>query len=84
MICAQILTPARDSETNACVVYPTPCDVPEGWDIIGSCPFESVDVSDDLEPAENNLYRYMIIMSLLGIVSMIVVLRKNRQKKYSY
>ncbi len=88
MMCAQVMTPAMDSATGDCVVYPTPCDVPEGWDVVGSCPFESTEadnISDEpAQPAESNLYKYMILLSLLGIVSMVVVLRKNKQKKYSY
>ena len=88
MMCAQVMTPARDPSTGDCVVYPTPCDVPEGWDIVESCqsdPTITEDVSDESEqPAESNLYKYMIIISMLGIAGMLVVLQKNRQKKYSY
>lgn len=87
MMCAQVMTPAKDSVAGDCVVYPTPCDVPDGWDVVGSCPFES-SATDNISdgpagPAESNIYKYLMIMSLLGIVSMVVVLRKNRQKKYS-
>ncbi|NOQ56070.1 MAG: hypothetical protein GQ477_04670 [Nanohaloarchaea archaeon] len=86
-VCAQVMTPAMDSATGECVVYPTPCDVPEGWDTVGSCPFESIEAdnaSDDLEPTGSSIYKYMMIMSLLGIVGMVIVLRKNKDKQYSY
>lgn len=39
-ICLQVLAPARNPLTNECRVFPTPCDVPDGWTIIpgASCP----------------------------------------------
>jgi hypothetical protein len=32
--CAQVITPAVNPETGDIVEYPTPCDVPEGWEVI--------------------------------------------------
>ena len=98
-VCAQVMTPAINPATDECVVYSTPCDVPEGWSIVGACPSEPVIVDNDDEilvddvldnniseeptpqPSETNLYKYMILISLFGIVSMLVVLQKNKQKK---
>ncbi|HIQ50318.1 MAG TPA: hypothetical protein EYH56_03950, partial [Nanoarchaeota archaeon] len=36
-ICIQVITPAINPETGECIEFPTPCDVPEGWKIVGSC-----------------------------------------------
>lgn len=35
--CVQVLAPARNPLTNECRVFPTPCDVPDGWVSVGSC-----------------------------------------------
>ncbi|MEK7458830.1 MAG: hypothetical protein AAB663_00295 [Patescibacteria group bacterium] len=32
-ICAQIITPATNPDTGEVVDFPTPCDVPEGWEV---------------------------------------------------
>lgn len=37
-VCAQVLTDARNPETNEVETFPTPCDVPEGWDVLESDP----------------------------------------------
>lgn len=36
-ICAQVITPAKNIQTSECKEFPTPCDVPEGWEKVGSC-----------------------------------------------
>ncbi len=33
-ICAQVITPARNPDTGEIREFPTPCDVPEGWETI--------------------------------------------------
>lgn len=33
-LCAQVITPARNPETGDIREFPTPCDVPEGWEVI--------------------------------------------------
>ena len=33
-VCAQVITSARDPKTGTIKEYPTPCDVPEGWEVI--------------------------------------------------
>lgn len=35
--CIQVITPARDSVSNTCINFPTPCDVPSGWKKVESC-----------------------------------------------
>ncbi|QQG43243.1 MAG: IPT/TIG domain-containing protein [Candidatus Daviesbacteria bacterium] len=35
--CIQVVTPARNPTTNACINFPTPCDVPAGWQVVSSC-----------------------------------------------
>lgn len=33
-ICTQVITPARDPETGEVREFPTPCDVPVGWEVV--------------------------------------------------
>jgi hypothetical protein len=33
-VCAQVITSARNPDTGDITEFPTPCDVPEGWDVI--------------------------------------------------
>lgn len=34
VVCAQVLTSARDPKTGAITEFPTPCDVPKDWEVI--------------------------------------------------
>ncbi len=34
MVCAQVITSAINPETKEIREFPTPCDVPEGWEVI--------------------------------------------------
>lgn len=36
-VCIQVITPARNPQTGECKEFPTPCDVPEEWEEVGSC-----------------------------------------------
>lgn len=36
-ICIQVITPAQNPITGECKNFPTPCDVPEGWEKTDSC-----------------------------------------------
>ena len=36
--CVQVITPAKNPQTGECRQFPTPCDVPEGWVRVESCP----------------------------------------------
>ncbi len=33
-VCVQVITPARNPQTGIIQEFPTPCDVPEGWEVI--------------------------------------------------
>ncbi|OGN13950.1 MAG: hypothetical protein A3J47_02240 [Candidatus Yanofskybacteria bacterium RIFCSPHIGHO2_02_FULL_43_22] len=35
-VCIQVITPARNPETGEVKEFPTPCDVPKGWEITQS------------------------------------------------
>lgn len=48
-ICAQVITLAKDPETGECKEFPTPCEVPEGWEKVGSCDNDSVDETANWE-----------------------------------
>lgn len=34
-VCAQVITFARNPATGQCEAFPTPCDVPDGWELCG-------------------------------------------------
>ncbi|MBI2011410.1 hypothetical protein HYS91_01445 [Candidatus Daviesbacteria bacterium] len=36
-VCIQVITPAKNSKTGECKEFPTPCDVPNGWEKVESC-----------------------------------------------
>ncbi len=36
-ICIQVITPAKNEKTGECKEFPTPCDVPKGWENVNSC-----------------------------------------------
>jgi|GEM_PF-3879909 len=46
-VCAQVITPARNPETREIEEFPTPCDVPDGWERINHT------MTEDTEPADN-------------------------------
>ena len=35
--CIQVITAAKDPLTGRCQQFPTPCDVPNGWQKVSSC-----------------------------------------------
>ena len=62
--CPQVVTPAINPATGECVEYPTPCDVPQGWDVVDSCPV--VDSTGEPEPTgESQWMIYAIVLILL-------------------
>ncbi|NOQ37769.1 hypothetical protein GQ472_02665 [archaeon] len=81
--CAQVITPARDFNTGECVEYPTPCDVPEGWDVVESCAVVVVadNIPDEPQSEKSSIYKYMILVSLMGIIGMVIVLRGNKKRR---
>ncbi|MER3570391.1 MAG: hypothetical protein C4348_02210, partial [Patescibacteria group bacterium] len=36
-VCIQVITPAKNPLTGECREFPTPCDVPPGWEKVESC-----------------------------------------------
>lgn len=37
LVCAQVITPAKNPLTGECKEFPTPCDVPSDWQRVDSC-----------------------------------------------
>lgn len=37
-VCIQLITYARNKNTGECREFPTPCDVPRGWEKVDKCP----------------------------------------------
>jgi len=35
--CIQVITPAKSPDGRTCINFPTPCDVPSGWEKVESC-----------------------------------------------
>ncbi|MBI2233278.1 MAG: hypothetical protein HYU56_05125 [Candidatus Aenigmarchaeota archaeon] len=53
-ICIQVITPARSPE-GECREFPTPCDVPEGWETMVICPTQKPVADISIEtPAEKS------------------------------
>ncbi len=36
-VCIQVITPAKNPRTGECKEFPTPCDVPTGWEKVSAC-----------------------------------------------
>ena len=34
-ICVQMIAYARENKNSECEMFPTPCDVPDGWEVCG-------------------------------------------------
>ena len=46
LFCIQVITYATDPITGSCRAFPTPCDVPDGWQISSSgCPIATTTVT---------------------------------------
>ncbi len=45
-VCIQVITPAKNSATGECREFPTPCDVPTGWQKVSSCPSSKIDTTN--------------------------------------
>lgn len=58
-ICAQVITPAKNSQTNDCKEFPTPCDVPEGWETVGDCSL--IEKTRIWNTYKNSIYRYSVM-----------------------
>ncbi len=52
MICAQVVTYGRNPDTGAWVAFPTPCDVPEGWDASTTAPEDYTPIGSPDDPGE--------------------------------
>ncbi len=46
--CIQVITPAEDPETGECEEFPTPCDVPDGWETVDECPVDNGGGDDEM------------------------------------
>ena len=71
-VCAQVITPAfKDGQ---CVMYSTPCDVPEGWQTVNKCPEPDVIGV----PTINNM---LIFLSFLAGIALIYRIVHHRKRK---
>ena len=70
-ICAQVITPAQNPETGECREFPTPCDVPEGWVIVDSCPSVDTDLTGNLveTPSGEKKPSTPVIIFVVGIIA---------------
>ncbi len=66
IVCAQVITPAKNPATGECREFSTPCDVPEGWVAVESCEqMEDNTLPDDPEGKTNPLYYVLILVVLV-------------------
>jgi len=73
-VCAQVITSAQNPETGECREFPTPCDVPEGWVIVGSCPSVDTDLTGNLIdeiPSGEKKPSTPVIIFVVGIIAVI-------------
>ncbi len=63
VVCALITTSAVNQLTGECTEFPTPCDVPEGWKIVGQCPLEL----EEEEKDRTSLFVIVAVMIIAGL-----------------
>jgi|GEM_PF-2409753 len=49
-ICIQVITPAKNPITGECKEFPTPCDVPPGWQKVKSCSGSIITIPPEERP----------------------------------
>lgn len=47
VLCPQIITPAKNPLTGECISFPTPCDVPVGWEGVEKCGMETKNIIEE-------------------------------------
>jgi len=74
LICADVITPAQNPETGECREFPTPCDVPEGWVTVDSCPSVDTELTGNLVdeiPSDEKKPSTPVIIFFVGIIAVI-------------
>ena len=85
VVCAQVITPAKNPATGECREFSTPCDVPEGWAVVVSCE-QTVDkgdtLPDDGEKKTNPIY-YVLILAVLVVAGYYLYPKIRDRKIYN-
>ncbi|MBI2020723.1 hypothetical protein HYS94_04935 [Candidatus Daviesbacteria bacterium] len=63
--CIQVITPAENPQTGECKDFPSPCDVPIGWDKVDSCP-KPVPLGDGNNDGKIDLADMSVLLSYLN------------------
>ncbi|MBU4245782.1 MAG: hypothetical protein KKE71_01950 [Nanoarchaeota archaeon] len=75
--CAQVITPAKNQATGECKEFPTPCDVPSGWDKVDSCKAAATPKDTVKETAEQSektgIFSWTLILDILIALVVIAV-----------
>lgn len=82
-ICAQVITSAISPE-GECKEFPTPCDVPEGWERVEECPKEIVPEKQEEIASKAIVMASSIIISILTVLLLSLLalyMRKHKGKK---
>jgi len=53
-VCVQVIAYAKNSATDECKQFSTPCDIPDNWEEVSSCPAESDNVGSSDAGASNS------------------------------
>ncbi len=68
-VCAQVITPARNTATGECKEFPTPCDVPSGWEKVESCKSSNASQNQSTGTSETGKnYTTWIVVIITAIV----------------
>lgn len=85
VVCAQVITPAKNPATGECREFSTPCDVPEGWAVVGSCE-QAADEGDALPDAveeKTNPIYYVLILAVLVVAGYYLYPKIRDRKIYN-
>lgn len=70
--CAQVITPAV-SPSGMCQEFPTPCDVPSGWQTVEKCPQQQQEPRLEQQPAPQLSMDFLLGVATVGVLLIIII-----------
>lgn len=82
--CARVITPAKNTATGECKEFSTPCEVPNGWVNVASCPAKSGSATPPSDkqtgeesggktPSAQNTRQYYLLAALVAAIALALI-----------
>ena len=81
--CEQVITPAKNPATGACMEFSTSCDVPEGWKTVESCHIELVPGNDTTSNTTSQILRALLYIAIVVVVAALLIVALSAYRLYS-